>query len=255
MTTQIFSTKIFTLDINATSFSSYFDLITSSEKKSTLSAFCNVHLTIEALFNKSFNYCLSNFDFRLPDGAPLAFIAKAMLPFRKVEKISGPDLVTRLVRHCADNNKSIFFLGSSNDVLSSLSSNLHSEFPSLQYSSFSPHYAPSFTTDDLQKFSHVINKFSPDFLLIGLGCPKQEIVAFDLSKYVSCHILCVGAAFDFLAYPSTRAPAWLQSISLEWAYRLFSNPKRLAKRYLYTNTVFLVLLPFFLLINLLSRIF
>ena len=254
MTTQIFSTKIFTLDINATSFSSYFDFITSSEKKSTLSAFCNVHLTIEALFNKSFNYCLSNFDFRLPDGAPLAFIAKAMFPFRKVEKISGPDLVTRLVRHCADNNKSIFFLGSSNDVLSSLSSNLTRISISSIFFFFAS-LRSIFTTDDLQKFSHVINKFSPDFLLIGLGCPKQEIVAFDLSKYVSCHILCVGAAFDFLAYPSTRAPAWLQSISLEWAYRLFSNPKRLAKRYLYTNTVFLVLLPFFLLINLLSRIF
>ena len=92
MTTQIFSTKIFTLDINATSFSSYFDLITSSEKKSTLSAFCNVHLTIEALFNKSFNYCL-NFDFRLPDGAPLASIAKAMFPFRKVEKFLVPILL------------------------------------------------------------------------------------------------------------------------------------------------------------------
>ena len=247
--------KIFTLDIIATSFSSYFNLLTSSDTKSTISAFCNVHLTIEALFNKSFRNCLSKFDFCLPDGAPLAFIAKLLCPSRKVEKISGPDIVNELIRHCSDCNKSIFFLGSTNNVLSSLRTNIHSEYPDLQISCFSPHYAQSFTSDDLEKFAGLINTFSPDFLLIGLGCPKQEIVALGLSNYVPCNILCVGAAFDFLAYPSERAPAWLQVISLEWAFRLFKNPRRLAKRYIYTNTVFLILLPIFFALNLLSRIF
>ena len=84
-----------------------------------------------------------------------------------------------------------------------------------------------------------INEAQPDFIWVGLGAPKQE-------KWMAAHqgkvrglMVGVGAAFDYIAGNIERAPEWMQKCNLEWVYRLIQDPKRLFKRYLVTNTIFI----------------
>ena len=78
-------------------------------------------------------------------------------------------------------------------------------------------------------------------LFLGLGCPRQEIFCYEHHERINAVSVCVGAAFDFHAGNKPQAPAWMQKRGLEWLFRLVSEPRRLWKRYLITNTKFMVL--------------
>jgi exopolysaccharide biosynthesis WecB/TagA/CpsF family protein len=77
-------------------------------------------------------------------------------------------------------------------------------------------------------------------MFIGLGCPKQDLFAFNHRDRLQCVQVCVGAAFDFHAGVKAMAPAWMQRHGLEWLFRLASEPRRLWRRYLVTNSVFVM---------------
>ena len=74
----------------------------------------------------------------------------------------------------------------------------------------------------------------------GIGCPRQEIWAFEMREALSVPVLAVGAAFDFHSGTLPMAPAWMQKTGLEWAFRLWQEPRRLWRRYLYLNPMFII---------------
>jgi N-acetylglucosaminyldiphosphoundecaprenol N-acetyl-beta-D-mannosaminyltransferase len=84
-----------------------------------------------------------------------------------------------------------------------------------------------------------INDSGAGILFIGLGCPKQDHFAADHASRIRPVQVCVGAAFDFHAGTKPMAPAWMQRHGLEWLYRLSREPRRLWRRYLQTNLIFL----------------
>ncbi len=139
-----------------------------------------------------------------------------------------------------DGKHSHYFYGSTEETLSALSEALPEKYPGLRIAGF---YSPPFrelTEEEDSSVTAMIKEADPDFIWIGLGAPKQE-------KWMAAHkgafrgvMLGVGAGFDFHAGTVKRAPRWIQKIGFEWLYRLFQDPKRLIKRYVVTNTKFLL---------------
>jgi N-acetylglucosaminyldiphosphoundecaprenol N-acetyl-beta-D-mannosaminyltransferase len=134
--------------------------------------------------------------------------------------------------------ESIFLYGGSPDTLERLQARIKATFPDLQIAGT---YSPPFrnlTTEEDHAAVEMINRSGATTVWISLGCPKQEVWMAEHKGRIKGVLVGVGAAFGFHAGTTKRAPMWMQRMSLEWLHRLLSEPGRLWKRYLSTNTIF-----------------
>lgn len=199
---------------------------------------CNVHSSVTARVDTALAKALERSDMILPDGAPIAWMLRRK-KFPRQPRIAGPDLMTEICARLSKEAPSIYLFGSTSDTLDILRSTLKDRYPDLQIAgSLSPRYG-SWTKEEESKYIHAINQSGAGIIFIGLGCPKQEIWMVNNRKSISGVMLGVGAAFDFHAGTVHRAPKWLQSIGLEWLFRFLTEPRRLWKRYLITNSRFI----------------
>ena len=176
----------------------------------------------------------------LSDGAPLAWVLRRK-GYINQRRIAGPDLMYKLSDKLQQTGLSIFLFGSSKKTLTKLKSNLNLYFPKLKIAgSLSPKYGV-WTQEEEQQYIDEINASGAGIIFIGLGCPKQEIWIVKNRENINGVMLGVGAAFDFHAGTVKRAPELFQKLGLEWLHRLLSEPRRLWKRYLITNTKFIYL--------------
>lgn len=172
-------------------------------------------------------------DLVLTDGKPLLWIAKWYgTPIK--EKISGSDLFPRLCDLAANRNYRMFFLGGAEGVAMKAASNLKVRYPGLQVSgTYSPPYGFEQDVCELEKIEQMIRNLNPQILVVGLGCPKQELFILHNRKNLNVPVsLGLGASLDFEAGNIKRAPRWMSECGLEWLYRIVQDPKRLIKRYL-----------------------
>ena len=174
-----------------------------------------------------------NADLILCDGKPLIWISKWYgTPIK--EKISGSDLFPRLCAMAAKKGYKMFFLGAAEGVAAKAAENLEKRFPGLQViGTYSP--PDGFEKDEveMEKIKKMIKDAKPHILIVGLGCPKQELFILHHKDELGVPIsLGLGASLDFEAGEVKRAPKWMADHGLEWVYRIFQDPKRLAKRYL-----------------------
>ena len=215
----------------------------------------NAHSYNTARKDPEFAEALQKGDVLIPDGAG---IVKAMkwLKDEKIERIAGWDLfvfemerLNSLEATCTSENtlqlptkKAVMFLGSSDAVLAKIRERAASDYPNLEVHTYSPPYKPEFTADDNQAMINAVNAVQPDLLWIGMTAPKQEKWAYQHFPQleVKGHIGTIGAVFDFYAGTIERAPMWWQEHSLEWLYRLIKEPKRMWRRYLIGNVLFLM---------------
>ncbi len=148
------------------------------------------------------------------------------------------DFMPALMDKAEKRNESVFFYGSTNDVLNKIKDKVKTEFPRLNIAGM---IAPPFrdlSQDELDKYVKIINESGAKYVFIGLGCPKQEIWMAQNSPKINALLLGVGGAFEVYCGIKKRAPFWMRKYSLEWVFRLKQDPKRLWKRYLYTNLLF-----------------
>ena len=200
---------------------------------------CNVHSVVTTTRDPEFKMVINNADMSAPDGAPIAW-ALRHLGFASQERISGPDLMWRYLSKAEQLGQVVFFYGSTDLTLEKLRKAVAKQFPRL---SIGGSYAPSFHTPTAQEDEFevdVINRSGAHVVFIGLGCPKQERWMAAHCGRISAVMVGVGAAFDYHAGTIKRAPLWWQKNGLEWLYRLYSEPRRLFKRYLVTNTLFIL---------------
>lgn len=200
---------------------------------------CNAHVVVTASREADYRRVIEASDLATPDGAPVAWMLRRLAEPRQ-PRISGPDLMWALLERCASIGLPVFFFGSTPATLSALSSVATRHFPGLKLAgSCTP---PFRALTDAEDAEHVrlINESGAGLVFVGLGCPKQERWMAAHRGRVSAVMLGVGAAFDFHAGTVERAPLWMQRHGLEWLHRLASEPRRLWKRYLVTNTLFLV---------------
>lgn len=198
----------------------------------------NSHTVVMAHDNSDYLNVQNNAVMVLPDGKPLSIVEK-LKGFKDAKKVSGPDVMALLLSSDY-NGYSHFFYGSTDETLEALKQNITAKNPGIKIAGmYSPPFRP-LTDEEDRQIIKMINDTSPDFIWVGLGAPKQENWMYDHKDKLNGVMLGVGAAFDFHAGTVKRAPLFMQKIGLEWLYRLFKDPKRLFKRYLITNTKFIL---------------
>jgi N-acetylglucosaminyldiphosphoundecaprenol N-acetyl-beta-D-mannosaminyltransferase len=157
------------------------------------------------------------------------------------QRINGPDFFWAYCDAASRSGESLYLLGSSERTLAQLQLRLTQAFPGLRIAgAYSPPFRPMTEAED-KAVVDAIHASGAGTVWVGLGCPKQEIWMHAHKGRVRAVMLGVGAAFDFHAGTVRMAPAWMRECGLEWLYRLISEPRRLWKRYLTTNTAFLLL--------------
>lgn len=174
-----------------------------------------------------------NADLILTDGKPLLWIAKWYgTPIK--EKISGSDLFPLLCKLAAKKGYSMYFLGAAEGVAAKAAENLTRKYKGLNVvGTYSPPFGFEKNEEEMKKIECQIKAVQPDILIVGLGCPKQELFILHNKDRLGVPIsLGLGASLDFEAGNVKRAPKWMANHGLEWLFRITQDPKRMAKRYL-----------------------
>lgn len=202
--------------------------------------FANTHIAVMARKDENFRDVVNSSLLTLPDGKPV-YLSGKLKGLSKLEHIPGPDFFQRLIGFDKKPKLRHYFYGGRPDVLESLIGNLKSRFPQADIVGCE---SPPFRVLTVEEESDAIERIrtvQPDVIWVGLGAPKQELwMASHWKVLRPALLLGVGAAFDFHAGAVNRAPVLMQKTGLEWLYRLSQEPRRLWKRYLYNNTMFLL---------------
>jgi N-acetylglucosaminyldiphosphoundecaprenol N-acetyl-beta-D-mannosaminyltransferase len=181
----------------------------------------------------------NNSSFTIPDGTPLIWLGRLHGYILK-RRVYGPDLMFEFLKLSEVKGYSHFFYGSSPKILDLLVNNLRKKFPSLNIAgSYSPPFR-KLSEEEEKEVIDSINKACPDILWVGLGTPKQQLWMYDYKDRVKVPVMAgVGAAFDFFARTTPHAPRWIRDNGFEWLFRFLVEPRRLWKRYLVGNTIFI----------------
>ena len=200
----------------------------------------NVHLVETARRAPSVRRALQGAALNLPDGAPVAWLA-GRLARSRVPRVTGSDLFAAL---CEAGRRRHFFLGSTPETLSRLVEAVQRDFPDAEICGVdSPPFRQLSELESLELVARV-NAARPDIVWVGLGAPRQELwMRANREGLRAPALIGVGAVFDYASGTKPRAPQWLQGAGLEWAHRLVTEPRRLWRRYLVTNTRFLAHVP------------
>jgi N-acetylglucosaminyldiphosphoundecaprenol N-acetyl-beta-D-mannosaminyltransferase len=204
--------------------------------------FCTVHSLVEAVDDPVLREAFAAPDsLALPDGMPVAWVGRAQ--GNVVERVCGPDVMPALLDRSRARGSRHYFYGGAPGVADLLAERMRATYPGLEVvGTHSPPYRALSAEEDAADVE-LINAAGPDYVWVGLGAPKQDLWAARMRPHLNAAVvLAVGAAFDFHSGGLRRAPAWMQRLGLEWLYRLAAEPRRLAGRYLVTNSRFLALL-------------
>jgi len=212
----------------------------------------NAHSYNVAQKDDAFAEALRGGDYLIPDGAS---ILKACRWLKAVsqpkERIAGWDLFSFEMENLERKSEElkvksekclrVMFFGSSEKVLALIRGRAAIDYPNLEVVTYSPPYKPEFSEEDNRAMIQAINDADPDLLWIGMTAPKQEKWAYQHwdELDIHCHCGTIGAVFDFYAGTAQRAPQWWQEHSLEWLYRLIKEPRRMWRRYVIGNPLFL----------------
>jgi N-acetylglucosaminyldiphosphoundecaprenol N-acetyl-beta-D-mannosaminyltransferase len=208
----------------------------------------NAHSYNTAQKDALFAEALKNGDYLIPDGASILMACKWFkAKSRPKDRIAGWDLfsfeMAKLEGRCKreDVRGKVMFMGSSEKVLAKIREKAAVDYPNLDVVTYSPPYKPEFSEEENAAIVKAINDANPDLLWIGMTAPKQEKWTYQHwdELNIHCHVGTIGAVFDFYAGTAKRAPQWWQDHSLEWLYRLCLEPKRMWRRYLLGNPLFL----------------
>ena len=198
-----------------------------------------VHGVTEAQTDPAFRSIINSAFLNTPDGMPMVWMGK-LQGFHNISRVYGPDLMLSLCQASATKGLTHFLYGGAEGVAPALRKRLQERFPGLMIvGTFTPPFRP-LSHQELKELVDLVARLKPDFFWVGLSTPKQEkFMAWFYSQLDATVFLGVGAAFDFHAGRVRQAPRWMQRSGLEWLFRLASEPRRLGKRYLKNNPLFL----------------
>lgn len=202
--------------------------------------FANAHMVVEAYHDSSFNQVVNNATIVTPDGKPISTLLQLTQGLVQ-QRVCGMDILPDLLREAARTHKSVFLYGNLKEVQELILTRIRQELPSLEVAgAISPPFR-RLTADEESEVIHTINASGADLILVSLGCPKQELWMARHKGVIKGCMLGLGQAFNVYAGTEKRSPGWMQRYAMDWFFRLTIEPKRLWRRYLITNTQFLVL--------------
>ncbi|MDR3774997.1 MAG: WecB/TagA/CpsF family glycosyltransferase [Terracidiphilus sp.] len=208
-------------------------------RESRTLCFSTVHMIMEAVDDPAFLHRLNSIDIVNPDGVPLVW-ALGALGARGAQRVYGPDITVLMLEAAEKARIPVGFFGGSQRVLNALVATVRAKHPRLN---IAYQESPPFRAMTEEEDQAVIDRMTASgtrLLFVGLGCPKQENWLVEHAGKVPAVMLAVGAAFDFLAGAKPQAPRWMMRCGLEWLFRLLTEPRRLARRYLKNNPRFVV---------------
>lgn len=200
---------------------------------------CNAYTLSLAVRSYVFRDLINSSTLNLPDGMPLVWLARSKGFSKLYDRVYGPDLMTATMQAGRDRGLRHFLYGSTPSVIGDLTSELKRMIPGV---SIVGHMSPPFgvtSQKDYEEFESAFARLQPDVTWVGLGTPKQDEFVEAARRHSHGTLVAVGAAFDFHAGHKRSAPVWMKRRGLEWLFRLVTEPRRLWKRYLIGNCVFL----------------
>ncbi len=226
-------------NINVTNMEDTISYITEhlEELKGNYICVSNVHTTVMAFRDEKYRRVQNSAAMALPDGQPLSIVSRRR-GYRQAQRVPGPDLMPAILDLSQERGYTHYFYGSTEQTLAKLEKVLLARYPKLRIAGM---YAPPFrklTQAEDEEAVRRINDSGADFIWVALGAPKQEKWMYGHRHKVNGVMIGVGAAFDFLAGTTKRAPMWMQKLCMEWVFRIMQDPGRMLPRYLNTNFAF-----------------
>lgn len=201
-----------------------------------------VHGVMSGVLDSTHRYRLNQLDLVVPDGQPVRWALNWIHGADLRDRVYGPELTLRVCEAAAASGTEVFFYGSRPSVLTALTERLPSRFPGLRIAGTAPSRFRRLHPSERSEVVNTIRSSGAQIVFVGLGCPRQEVFAYEFGNDLGVPVLSVGAAFDFHAGQLAQAPDWMQACGLEWLFRLWKEPKRLARRYLLLNPLYSALL-------------
>jgi CDP-paratose 2-epimerase len=201
-----------------------------------------VHGIMTGVLDANHRYRLNHLDLVVPDGQPVRWALNSLHRAQLADRVYGPNLMLKVCERAAEEGLPIYIYGSRAEIIVRLSANLRARFPSLVIAGSQPSRFKQVTPDEKRAIAAQIRESGAALIFVGLGCPRQEVWAYEYCEDLMMPVIAVGAAFDFHAGTLPQAPPRLQKLGLEWLFRLLSEPRRLWKRYVFLNPLYLTLL-------------
>ena len=204
-------------------------------------AICNANTLVRCYKDKELNNTINSFDIRCPDGFPVAKASKILYQNNQM-RVDGYKLFLHTIERGLSDNVSHYFFGNSEEIVLKMIESIKTKYADVNIKGFT--CPPNLSYEELsdEKFINDINAKNPDILWVSLGFPKQEkfISLIMKNNTLSTNMVGVGAVFGWVAGTKLKAPEWLANIGLEWVIRLIQEPKRLFRRYLIDNFLFII---------------
>ena len=232
------SVRILKTEISLTKIEEVSEVLINSSKISV--AICNANTLVRSVRNSTIADLINNFTIKTPDGFPVAK-ALSILTKQSFRRVDGYKVFLQTIKDGLEKNRSHYFFGS--DVLTTelMIKNLKKEYPEIQISGY---ICPEFMEPDqlLEKYADEIKNIDADIVWVSLGFPKQEMFIDQVNRAmdINSNFVGIGGVFEWVAGTKKKAPEWAADIGLEWLLRLVQDPKRLYKRYLIDNALFMV---------------
>jgi exopolysaccharide biosynthesis WecB/TagA/CpsF family protein len=183
---------------------------------------------------------LNAFDVVAPDGQPVRWALNLLHRAGLREWVSGPDLVLLVLARMERERLPVYLYGAGPETLARLSESLTRQFPGLRISGAEPSRFRAAGPGEAVAIAARITRSGARLVLVGLGCPRQEVFAYGMGRLLDIPVMAVGAAFDYHSGRLSRPPRWMQRYGLAWLWRLAREPARLWRRYLLLNPEYLV---------------
>jgi len=234
------SRRVLGMRVDATSYAETADAVIARAEAGAGGMVCaaTAHMAIECLDDPALRRAVNSADRVTPDGMSLVW-ALRRLGVAGATRVYGPSLLPTVCARAEARGIPIGLYGGVPEVLDALRTELRRRFPQLLIPfAWSPPFR-KLAPEEEGGIREAIAASGVRILFVGLGCPRQEQWMAAQREALSCVLVGVGAAFDFLAGAKAQAPAWIQDAGLEWLFRLASEPRRLWRRYLVGNSRFL----------------
>lgn len=201
-----------------------------------------VHGIVESQRSPSVRRAHNDSFLTVPDGMPLVYIGRG-LGHRSIDRCYGPELMRAILAASVDQGYTHFLYGGKRGIAEELRDRIERAFPGVCIvGTHSPPFRP-LTEGEAEELMDLIARVRPTIFWVGLSTPKQEVFMHEFLPSLETNVMVgVGAAFDILTGHLKSAPRIMQRLALEWFYRLLQEPRRLWKRYLINNPLFLWML-------------
>jgi exopolysaccharide biosynthesis WecB/TagA/CpsF family protein len=199
-----------------------------------------VHGLMASLSDKKLGTLINKIDLIVPDGQPVRWALNSFYKLGMKDRVYGPELTLHVLRKANRDGLKIFLYGSTGSTLNAFEDFIRNNYPQVIICGVHEDRFREATDDEGLSDIKKINSSGAHIVLVGRGCPRQEFWVANHKGSINAAMMAVGAAFDFHAGVLDQAPKWMQDKGLEWLYRLIKEPRRVWKRYFFTNSSFIL---------------